>query len=234
MIWLEAVACSLADAIGAQRVGARRIELVSAIEVGGITPSLGVFQMVKEKCGLMCMTMVRPRGGGFCYSSAEFEIMCRDAALLVEAGTDGIVCGIQEDDGDLDWRRMERLAEIAGSRQKVCHRCFDTTPDPFEALRALIDIGFDRVLTSGQQKSALDGADLIKALIEKAEGKIEIMPGGWLRSSNVADIVQRTGCRSVHLGPMKEVASATTTAVSYGTYPELDLAEIEAAAQALR
>lgn len=237
VIWLETVVCSLNDAIGAQRVGARRIELVSAIELGGITPSGAVFQQVKEKCGLACMTMVRPRGGGFSYSAAEYEVMLRDAEWFVENGTDGIVTGIQEDNGNLDWRRMQRLGEIAGARQKVCHRCFDSVPDPVAAMESLIDIGFNRILTSGQQKASLDGADLIKKLIDLADGRIEIMPGGGLRGPNVAEVVTRTGCRSIHIGPMKmnrDASAGRISVVDYGEHAELDLDEVQVAAQALQ
>jgi copper homeostasis protein len=146
------------------------------------------------------MVMIRPRESGFCYDNTEFATMCRDAQAALELGADGIVFGVLHADGTIDAARCRTLKELAEGRETVFHRAFDLTADPQLALDRLIDLGITRVLTSGQQPTAIRGADLIRRLIERANRKIEILPGGGLDEHNVADFLDRTGCEQVHLG----------------------------------
>ena len=164
--------------------GADRVELCSALFLGGLTPSLGSLVQVKQLAKIPVMAMNRPRAAGFCYSETEFAVMERDADLLFEHGADGIVFGILNDDGRIDIERTRALRKRIGSRQAVFHRAFDVTPDPFRTLEELIDLGITRVLTSGQKNGAPEGSTLIKRLIDHARGRIEILPGAGIDLNN--------------------------------------------------
>jgi copper homeostasis protein len=217
--FLEICCGSIDDAIQAQAGGAQRVELCSALFLGGLTPSLGTIQVARQELTIPIMAMVRPRGGGFCYTDAEFATMERDAEALLANGADGIVFGILKEDGEIDLARTRHLRAIAGDKQTVFHRAFDVTPDPFRALDQLVDLGITRILTSGQQDSVPEGADLIRRLIEYAGGRIEILPGGGIKPFNISDVVARTGCNAIHLTAFKMVADRSThgnAAVTFG------------------
>ncbi len=198
-ILLEVCCGSLDDAIQAELGGANRVELCSALFLGGLTPSTGTIIEAKRRLKIPFVAMVRPRAGGFCYSPAEMDVMLRDTENAMELGADGVVFGILKADGNIDIERSRQLRDRIGNRQAVFHRAFDVTPDPFRALDELIDLGITRVLTSGQQNAAPDGADLIRQLIDRAGGRIEILPGGGLRLNSLDEFVARTGCVQVHL-----------------------------------
>jgi copper homeostasis protein len=217
--FLEICCGSIDDAIQAQAGGAQRVELCSALFLGGLTPSLGTLQYARQQLTIPIMAMVRPRGGGFCYTAAEFVTMERDAEALLSNGADGIVFGILKTDGEIDLPRTRRLREIAGSKQTVFHRAFDVTPDPFRALDQLVELGITRILTSGQQDTVPEGADLIRRLIEYAGARIEILPGGGIKPFNLDDVIARTGCSGVHLTAFKTLVDSSTyrnTAVTFG------------------
>ena len=198
-ILLEVCCGSLDDAIQAELGGADRIELCSALFLGGLTPSTGTIIEAKRRLHIPFVAMVRPRAGGFCYSPAEMDVMLRDTENAINLGADGVVFGILKEDGTIDIERSRQIRERIGNRQAVFHRAFDVTPDPFRALDELIDLGITRVLTSGQQNAAPDGAELIRQLIEHASGRIEVLPGGGLRVHTLDDFVAKTGCAQVHL-----------------------------------
>jgi copper homeostasis protein len=198
-ILLEVCCGSLDDAIQAELGGADRIELCSALFLGGLTPSTGTILEARRRLHIPFVAMVRPRAGGFCYSPAELDVMLRDTENAIELGADGVVFGILNENGTIDIGRCRQIRERIGDRQAVFHRAFDVTPDPFRALEELIDLGITRVLTSGQQNAAPDGADLIRRLIERASGRIEVLPGAGLRVHNLEDFVATTGCVQVHL-----------------------------------
>ena len=203
-IFIEAVACSVDDCLEAEAGGADRLELCSAMMVGGLTPSLGTLIEARAATPLPIVTMIRPRAGGFRYTPREFATMMRDAELAARHGTDGLVFGVLTADGRVDAARCQEFLEAArqaGVRQTVFHRAFDVTPDPHEALLTLIDLGVTRILTSGREPTALKGAPLIRALAARAAGRVEILPGGGIREDNVEDVIQATGLRQVHLGP---------------------------------
>lgn len=198
-ILLEVCCGSLDDAIQAELGGADRIELCSALFLGGLTPSAGTIIEAKRRLHIPFVAMVRPRAGGFCYSSAEMDVMLRDTENAIELGAHGVVFGILKENGSIDIERSRQVLKRIGNRQGVFHRAFDVTPDPLRALDELIDLGITRVLTSGQQNAAPEGAELIRRLIEHASGRIEILAGGGLRAHTIADFVARTGCIQVHL-----------------------------------
>jgi copper homeostasis protein len=200
---IEAVCCSLDDCLEAEAGGADRVELCSAIELGGLTPSLGTLMEVKARTRLPVMVMIRARAGGFDYTGAELAVMRRDALVALGHGADGIVVGVLRTSGEID---LERCAELVGmaraaGREAVFHRAFDAVPDPFQALEVLIGLGVTRILTSGRQTSALAGASLIAELVRRADGRIQILPGGGVRETNIAALLQATGVRQVHLAP---------------------------------
>ncbi len=209
---LEICCGSAEDAIEAAAGGADRVELCSALFLGGLTPSLGSLVEVKQRTQIPVMAMNRPRQAGFCYSPAEFAVMERDAELLLEHGADGIVFGILNGDGTVDVRRARSMRQRIVARQAVFHRAFDVTPDPFRALEELIDLGITRVLTSGQKHGAPEGAGLIKQLRERAQGRIEVLPGAGITVDNVRQLVERTACTQVHLTAFTERQDPSTLA----------------------
>jgi len=226
-VLLEICCGSIDDAIEAERGGADRVELCSALFLGGLTPSAGTIQEARRRLKIPVMVMVRPRGGGFAYSEAEFATMERDAEAAVENGADGVVFGILQPDGAIDISRCRRIRQLIGKRQAVFHRAFDVTPDPFEALEQLVDLGIARVLTSGQKDSVPEGIELIKKLVERASDRIEILPGGGIQVWNLKEIVERTGCRQVHLtawGTVVDTSTHSRPAITFGgaLYPPED------------
>lgn len=229
-ILLEVCCGSAEDALEAAAGGADRVELCSALFLGGLTPSLGSLLAVKAQTKIPVIAMNRPRQAGFCYSQTEFAVMERDAEIFIEHGADGIVFGILNADGTVDIERTRSICRRIGTAQAVFHRAFDVTPDPFRALEELIDLGITRVLTSGQKNSAPDGAALIAKLIQKASGRIEIMPGAGLTADNVRQFVAQTGCRQVHMTAFKAQRDTSTLANSHiefgapGAPPESEFA----------
>jgi copper homeostasis protein len=197
-ILIEVCCGSVDDAVEAARGGADRVELNSAVFLGGLTPSLGSIIEAKKRLNIPVMVMIRPRAGGFCYTQVEMEVMVRDAKLAVEHGADGLVFGILTSNGSVDAERCKRLIEQAQGRQTVFHRAFDVTPDSLKALDQLIDLGFTRVLTSGQQETAPEGIELIRKLILHACDRIEILPGSGLRPHNIRTFVEQTKAKQVH------------------------------------
>jgi copper homeostasis protein len=211
-ILVEICCGSIDDVIEAEAGGADRVELCSALFLGGLTPSLGTVLEAKSRLKIPVMAMIRPRAGGFCYSAAEIASMERDADLAVANGADGLVFGILRPDGTVDVDRCRRILNRAGKCQTVFHRAFDVTPDPFAALDQIVALGCTRILTSGQEHSALDAMPFIRRLIEYAAGRIEILPGGGILPASIPDVVRQTGCRQVHLTAFKTVADTSTQA----------------------
>jgi copper homeostasis protein len=197
-VLLEISVASVEDALAAKEGGADRIELNAALSLGGLTPSLGALIEVKATVDLKVYAMIRPRPGGFAYAETDLQVMQRDVGLALQHGADGIVFGILTGEGRVDVDRCRSLLRQMGDRTAVFHRAFDVTPDPFEALEQLIDLGFHRVMTSGQEETAYNGAALIAELIRRSAGRIEVLPSGGINRFTVADIVARTGCNQVH------------------------------------
>lgn len=188
------------DALAAYRGGAKRIELNSALYLGGLTPSLGELLLTKENTDLKVIAMVRPRGAGFCYNKVQFETMKKDAAVLLKNGADGIAFGCLCEDGNIHVPQTKEMLQIVKEYKKeaVFHRAFDCVKDPYESIEKLMEIGVDRVLTSGLKKTAPEGIELISDLQKKYGDKIEILAGSGINVLNVKEIMERTGIYQVH------------------------------------
>jgi copper homeostasis protein len=196
---VEIVTCSVSDVLAAEKAGAHRVELCSAIELEGLTPSLGTVKLALSESKLPVMAMLRPRKGGFVYSEDDLRTMEQDAEAFVAAGVHGLVLGILRSDNTVDEVACRRFTDFPV--ELVHHRAFDVTPDPFAAMEAIIRLGFRRILTSGQKETAIEGAELIRKLREVAAGRIEVLPACGIRPSNVAALIEATGVDQVHLGP---------------------------------
>jgi len=230
-ILLEVCCGSLDDALEAAAGGADRVELNSCLFLGGLTPSLGSFIEARHRLSIPVLPMVRPRGGGFGYTEAEFAAMQRDASLFVEHGADGLVFGCLHPDGRVDAARTEALVKCARGRDAVFHRAFDVTPDPFRALDELVDLGVTRVLTSGQEPTVHAGLDLLARLTAHAGDRIEILPGGGIEPYQVPEVLARTGLPRIHVAHWRAVADPSTghrPRVTFGgaLYPPEDRYEV--------
>jgi len=197
---LVEIAVESADgARAAERGGADRVELCAHLAAGGLTPSLGAIETALAAVAIPIVVLVRPRAGDFVYSDAEVEAMRRDVLAARRAGAAGVAIGVLRADGAVDEARTALLADAARPATVVFHRAIDASRDPLEAIDALVRIGVDRVLTSGGAASALEGRETIAAIAKRAAGRLAVMPGAGVRSSNVSEIVAATGAREVHL-----------------------------------
>lgn len=201
----EVCVSSVADALAAVAVGADRIELCSALEVGGLTPSVGLLQSVLGAVSVPVIVMIRPRPGGFCYAPDEFRTALLDAEWALSLGAAGIVFGILSVDCSIDAMRCRELVAMAGERETVFHRAFDFVRDPLAMADQLTELRITRVLTSGQRSTALAGAPLIRTLAKRTAGKLEVLPGGGITADNVQEVIQQTGCNQLHLGSAQVV-----------------------------
>ncbi|NJD08879.1 MAG: copper homeostasis protein CutC [Gemmatimonadetes bacterium] len=198
-VLVEACVDSVESALAAEAGGAGRIELCDNLVEGGTTPSAATIAVACERLRIPVFVIIRPRGGDFLYSDLELEIMRRDIAQAKTLGASGVVIGALRADGTVDVERARPLVEAARPMQVTHHRAFDVTPDPFEALEAIIALGADRVLTSGQAPSALEGAEVIAAAVRQAAGRIGILPGAGIDGGNARRIVEITGAREIHV-----------------------------------
>lgn len=194
---LEVCASNLASALAAEQGGAERIELCSALSVGGITPSYGLLQHLSTTTRLEIMTLIRPREGNFVYTGRELEVMENDIRAL-RGLCSGVVIGALTPQGEIDLAAMKRLMKAAQGMPVTFHRAFDRCRDPFTALEQIIDLGCIRILTSGQQPQAIQGIDLLRCLNEQAAGRIIIMPGGGVTPDNARAILDHTSCQEIH------------------------------------
>jgi copper homeostasis protein len=195
---IEIVTYNIESALKAQEGGADRIELCDNPGEGGTTPSYGTIELVRQNVSIDVYVMIRPRGGDFYYSSYEFHSMKRDISQCQKLSVDGIVFGILTPDGAIDKKRCKELISQARPLKVTCHRAFDMTRDPFEALEDCIEVGFDRILTSGHRSTATEGVQLIGELVEKANGRIAIMPGSGVNENTVEKIVSLSKAKEIH------------------------------------
>ncbi len=230
-VLLEIAAFDLESALAAARGGADRIELCSGAAEGGVTPSLGLVEAVRAATALPLWPMLRPRGGDFAYTAAEHALLRRDARHLVDAGADGLVWGAARRDDTPDLDALDALLDTVGAVPIAIHRAFDAAPDPLAALDALATRGVVRVLTSGARLGipggAPDHADALARLVAYAEtahgGRIAILPGGGVRSGNVAALLDATGAREVHSAARR---SATPGHPGGSAHDAVDEAEV--------
>jgi copper homeostasis protein len=206
-VLVEICVDSTESALAAEGGGAQRVELCGDLVEGGITPSAGLIENVRQKVQIALNVIIRPRGGDFCYGDDEFDSMKRDVLTAKQFGADGVVFGILKEDGRVDAKRTRSLVELAHPMSTTFHRAFDMSLDLKRALEDLIDAGVDRVLTSGGGQNALDGIPSIASLVTAAKGRIAIMVGGGIREANVRRIVAETGAREIHANVGDSVAS---------------------------
>jgi copper homeostasis protein len=178
--------------------GADRIELCANLAEGGTTPSNGTIIQCREKFAVQLYPIIRPRGGDFLYTEDEFEIMLKDVKLCKQLGCDGVVIGLLHSDGTIDLKRTAKLIEAAYPLGVTFHRAFDRCKDPFQAVEQLVEIGCERILTSGQQPTVNEGIDFIAGLNKMAEERIIIMPGSGVRVDNIKVLAEKTGCTEFH------------------------------------
>ena len=204
---IEICVDSVEGAMAAQRGGADRVELCDNLMEGGTTPSGGCIKLARENLRLGLQVIIRPRGGDFLFSDVEFGVMAEDIRLVKALGADGVVIGCLTSAGDIDVARTAKLIDLARPMNVTFHRAFDMCRDPRQGLEELIRLGVDRVLTSGQEASVLEGLDLIRELHQQAAGRIILMPGGGLTVRNVKKIVDLSGVSEVHLSARSGVES---------------------------
>ncbi len=195
------------SAVAAQDGGADRVELCDNLFEGGTTPSFGSIAMARELLNIKLHVIIRPRGGDFLYSDTEFEITKRDIEAARKLGVDGVVIGLLNADGSIDKERTKELVTLARPMSVTFHRAFDVCRDPYEGLEALIELGIDRVLTSGQNATATKGSELIGKLVEQANGRISVMACGGLNETNIADVISATGVSEVHFTAFETIKS---------------------------
>jgi copper homeostasis protein len=206
-IVIEVCATSIMSAIAAQKGGAKRIELCDNIIEGGTTPGAASISMCKKHLDIDICVLIRPRGGDFLYNDYEFQQIIRDIEFAKDLGADGIVVGVLDKSGLVDTKKMESIIEASGSMEVVFHRAFDMCSDPYIAIKQLMELGVDRLLTSGQRNTAIEGADLIRGLISIAGNSIEIMPGSGINPDNIVDLISKTGAGSYHLTGRSSIKS---------------------------
>lgn len=195
---LEVIGFNIESCVAAQEAGANRIELCVGPGEGGTTPSYAFIKAAREKLQIDLYVMIRPRGGDFLYSDDDFEIMKNDIAICKELGCNGIVTGILTADGQVDKNRCRELIDIAYPLEATFHRAFDRVADPFEALEDIIELGFERILTSGLKPKALDSLELLSKLIKHSDERIIIMPGSGVTVGNIITIAESTGAKEFH------------------------------------
>ena len=221
-ILLEVCCNSAVDAAAAAKAGADRIELNTALSLGGLTPGVISLLTVKEQTSVPVMVMIRPRDGDFCYSREEFLLMREEAGLLLNLGADGIVFGCLNRDGSVDLEKTRQMVDLAKGRPCVFHRAIDLCPDWKLAMDALITAGITRVLTSGQKPTAPDGAICIREMIRFAGKDLEVLPGSGVRPENAAALIQETGCSQVHFSATRPCLKGPDMNGFPGPYPRVD------------
>ena len=201
----EICAVNIQSALAAQEAGAQRIELCSALDVGGITPSAGLIRAAVEQLTIPVNVLIRPREGDFHYSEVEFKVMLDDIRFCREAGVHGVVVGALDASRRLDLPKLQAMQEAAGGLEMVQHRAFDFSADPEQALEQLIALGFNRILSSGQSNSAFEGRFLLQKLIQLADGRISIMPGAGIDAGNILAIAHTSGAYEFHFTGKKKI-----------------------------
>lgn len=217
-VLLEVCIASVEDAVAASAGGADRLELNVGLELGGLTPSVGLLAEVQAAVELPVVAMVRPRAAGFCYTAFERRVIMRDAESLLAAGAAGLAAGVLQADGTLDTSFWKQLRELTTGRELVFHRASDVVPDQAELLEQLIHTGTTRVLTSGGCQTAWEGRHRIAELQELSAGRIEILPGSGVAPDNAAELIEATGCGQLH-GSFRELQTDSAGFVAGDTFP---------------
>jgi len=205
---LEICCYNYQSCIIAAQAGADRIELCADAAEGGTTPGYGTIKLVKEKTSIDVFPIIRPRGGDFFYDDEEFTVMKTEILLCKDLGCEGVVIGMLKQDGSIDKERCKQLVALAYPMSVTFHRAFDRALNPFEALEDIIQIGCERILTSGHKPTALEGAHLLNDLIRQANDRIIIMPGSGIRAANIIEVAKTTGAIEFHSSASIKVDSS--------------------------
>ncbi len=205
---LEIAVFNIASALQAAGANADRLELCENPADGGTTPSAGFLKLISQQVTIPVFPIIRPRGGDFFYSKTELAVMEQDILLCKSLGFPGIVTGALKQNGEVDFKNIYRLVEIAYPMEVTFHRAFDRAIRPLEALEQIIDCGCNRILTSGQQPDALSGKELIKELVLKADERLIILPGSGVRKENIRELIDYTGVTEVHSSARQAIPSA--------------------------
>ncbi len=195
---LEIIGFNIESCMTAQEGGADRIELCANPGEGGTTPSSGFIKMARKKLHIDLFVMIRPRGGDFFFSDDEFKIMKNDISVCKKIGCDGIVTGILTKNGNVDKKKCKELIDLAYPLEATFHRAFDRVASPLEALEDIIDLGFERILTSGLKPKAIQGIHLLSQLVKQSDERIAIMPGSGVNSENIISIAESSGAKEFH------------------------------------
>ncbi|WP_027833714.1 copper homeostasis protein CutC [Maritalea myrionectae] len=199
----------------AKQAGADRVELCSALAAGGLTPSRGLMRLARE-IDMPAHVMIRPRDGDFCFSEDELKLMLDDIALAKSEKMQGVVLGATHADGTLDECTLKTLIDAANGMDLTLHRAFDVTPEPLSALETAIELGFDRILTSGQQTKASDGKDLLAEIVTAARGRIEIMPGSGVNAEVISHLAAAMPLTNIHASCAAPLPQSPDAAVKLG------------------
>lgn len=232
-IRIEICVDNIESALIAQKGGADRIELCSALDLGGLTPSKGLMEYVVSHLKIPVNVLIRPRSGDFHYSQHEFQVIKSDIFTAKVAGISGIVIGMLNSDGTIDSCRMKEVMEICYPLPVTFHRAFDMVRDHYEALDEIIKLGCSKILTSGGHKTATAGSMVISELVKQAAGRISIMPGSGINERNFKELYEATRCNEYHLsargeyiGRMK-IENINLYDVFPNSYPLTDLHKVE-------
>ncbi len=235
-ILIEVCCGSSQSAVYAQQGGANRVELCQNLAAGGVTPSAGDILCAREQLSIDLNVLIRPREGDFLYSDYELQIIKKDILFCKQSGVVGVVFGFLTKDGSINQKLTEEMIRLARPMSVTFHRAFDLCRNPLTALEQLIDLGVDRLLTSGQQPTAIEGAALIRQLVLQAGNYLSIMPGSGIREHNIENLIQLTGAREFHVSARKQAKSGMTyqpvgvDMSKHGSnfeHPEIDAAAIK-------
>lgn len=223
---LEICCADTESVMAAINGGADRIELCSALSEGGVTPSAAFIEYAVKASTIPVNVLIRPRGGDFVYTSDEIDMMVSDINFAGRSGASGVVIGALLPNGDIDVEACQKMADTARSHNLsiTFHRAFDLCSDPLTVLNKVINLGANRLLTSGQAPSAIKGAHLLSTLIQQADNRIIVMPGAGINATNVLDLIEKTGAKEVHASASETIGSMMTyrnPKVSMGN-PEID------------
>jgi copper homeostasis protein len=229
---LEIAANSVASALAAQEGGAGRVELCTALELGGLTPSHAQIALTRDCLRIPLYVLIRPRAGDFLYGELECETMQRDIETCAALGCDGVVLGVLDADGDVDVARCRALVAAAGTLGVTFHRAFDLSRDSTRALEDIVALGCERVLTSGAQASALEGAALIRNLVTQSNGRLVVMPGAGVTARNIAELAAATGAHEFHASAKRQLPSGMRH--RQARLPDMELGELRSDAEQVR
>ncbi len=225
---VEICANSVQSAINAEKGGADRIELCQNLNEGGTTPSYAAIKYCVENLSLKTMVLIRPRPGDFCYNDAEYEAIKQDVLICKELGVHGVVVGFLDKNLDIDIKRTAEIVKLARPMEVTFHRAFDRCRDWHIALEQIIECGCDRILTSGQRKTAPEGIAHLREIQKLAAGRIKILAGSGVNSQNVAELIRATGVGEVHSSCKHTIENMQKTNIEDSSrYIETDSEEVE-------